>query len=152
MRPVLQVLAGEVPEEPAALRPVADRLNAQRREGALTEFKQGSWTTDEVLREVSRFRTRQAVHALRSRGGLLGRTIGNATWYPRWQFSDGDVRPGLAGIVEALGRFSTDAVAADRVMRLPRKELRGRSIAESLDRPGRRRVVRRLLDAVGGAD
>jgi hypothetical protein len=152
INPVLQVLVGDVVEHPPALRPVAVSMNGYRREGALAEFMRGSWTTEELLREVTRFQTRQAVHALRSRGRLAGRTIGNATWFPRWQFSDADLRPDLGNILEALRRFSTDAVACDRIMRLPREELRGRSIAESLDRPSKHRLAWRLLDAVGGAD
>lgn len=152
VRPVLQILVGEAPDRPSVLRPVAGRVNTQRREGVLEEFKTGSWTTDEVLREVPRFRTRQAVHALRTRGRLLGRTIGNATFFPRWQFDDGDVRLDLGEILEALLRFSADAVAGDRVMRLPREELRGRSIAESLTRPREQRLAWHLLGAAGGAD
>lgn len=152
VRPVLQILAGEVPDRPLALRPVATRVNSQRLAGVVEEFKNGSWTTDDVLREVPRFRTRQAVHALRTRERLLGRTIGNATWFPRWQFRDGDLRPDLGRLLEALRRFSTDAVAGDRVMRLPRAELHGRSIAESLDRRRERRLAWRLLTAAGGAD
>lgn len=152
VRPVLQVLVGEIPDRPLALRPVADHVNRQRVEGMLEEFKKGSWTTDDVLREVSRFRTRQAVHALRTRGRLLGRTMGNATWYPRWQFLDNDLRPDLGEILDALGQFSADAVAGDRVMRLPHEDLHGRSIAESLDDAGDRRLAWRLLGAAGGAD
>lgn len=146
------MLVGEAPDRPSVLRPVAGRVNTQRLVGALEEFKTGSWTTDEVLREVPRFRTRQAVHALRTRGRLLGRTIGNATFFPRWQFDDGDVRVDLGDIIEALQRFSADAVAGDRVMRLPREELHGRSIAESLTRPRQQRLAWRLLGAAGGAD
>lgn len=152
VRPVLQILVGEVPDRPLALRPVAARVNSERLDGVLEEFKKGSWTTDDVLREVPRFRTRQGVHALRTRDRLIGRTIGNATWFPRWQFHDGDVRSDLGNILEALRRFSTDAVAGDRVMRLPRKDLRGRSIAEALDQPREQRAAWRLLAAAGGAD
>lgn len=152
VRPVLQVLAGDEPDQVSALRPVAAKVNAQRVRAALEEFKDGAWTTDEVLRRVHRFRSRQAVHALRARGRLLGRTVGNATWFPSWQFVDGDVRPDLGQILNALTRFSADAVACDRVMRLPRLELHGRCIAEALDRPRERRMAWRLLDAVGGAD
>lgn len=78
--------------------------------------------------------------------------MGNTTWFPRWQFADGDIRPDLAEILATLTGFSTDAVTADRVMRLPRFELHGRSIAEALERPRDRRVAWRLLNAVGGAD
>jgi hypothetical protein len=152
VRPVLQVLAGEVPDRVSMLRPVAERVNAERLRAALEEFRDGAWTTDDVLRHIRRFRTRQAVHALRARGRLLGRTIGNATWFPRWQFADGDLRPDLGKLLDTLGRFSTDAVACDRVMRLPRPELHGRSIAEALDRPRDQRLAWRVLGAVGGAD
>lgn len=152
VRPVLQVLVGEAPDHPLALRPIAERVNTERLQRVLEEFKAGSWTTDDVLREVPRFRTRQAIHALRKRGRLLGRTVGNATWFPRWQFHDGDVRRDLGDILEALQRFTTDAVAGDRVMRLPRGDLHGRSIAESLDRPREQRLAWRLLGAAGGAD
>ena len=152
VRPVLQVLAGDEPDRVSALRPVAAKVNATRVRSALEEFKDGAWTTDDVVHRVYRFRSRQAVHALRARARLLGRTMGNATWFPSWQFADGDLRPDLGEILEALARFSADAVACDRVMRLPRSELRGRSIAEALDRPRDRRLAWRLLDAVGGAD
>lgn len=152
IRPVLQILAGEIPDRMEALRPVAARVNTERLRAALDEFKSGSWTTDDVLQHLSRFGTRQAVHALRARGRLVGRTIGNTTWFPRWQFTDGDLRPDLASILAVLTEFSIDAVACDRVMRLPRDELKGRSIAEALDRPRDQRLAWRLLHAVGGAD
>lgn len=152
VRPVLQVLAGDTPDRVEALRPIAARVNAERLRAILEEFKAGSWTTVEVLRHLRRFRSRQAVHALRARSRLVGRTIGNATWFPRWQFADGDLRPDLDEILAVLTEFSTDAVACDRIMRLPRSELRGRSIAEALDRPRDRPLAWRLLNAVGGAD
>ena len=37
----------------------------------------------------------QAVHRLRTRGKLLGRAVGNRTWFPAWQFDDDRVRPDL---------------------------------------------------------
>lgn len=152
VRPVLQVLAGDVPDRVAALRPVAAQVNAERLRAVIEEFKGGSWTTQDVLRHLRRFRTRQAVHALRARGRLMGRTIGNITWFPRWQFADGDLRPDLVDILDILARFSTDTITCDRVMRLPRAELHSRSIAEALDRPRQQRMAWRVLGAVGGAD
>lgn len=152
VRPVLQVLAGEVPDRVSMLRPIAERVNAERRQAALDEFKAGAWTTEDVLRNIRRFRSRQAVHALRARERLVGRTIGNATWFPRWQFSAGDLRHELSTLLDALSQFSNDAVACDRVMRVPRPELNGRSIAEALDRPREQRLAWRILNAVGGAD
>lgn len=152
VRPVLQVLLGEEPEHRAALRPVATALNAARRAGALAELKGGSWTSEQVGSYLARVNTRQGVHRLRERGRLWGRTIGNATYYPAWQFAGGDLRPDLPRVLSLLARFTTDVVAADRVMRLPREELGGRSIAEALDDAHHADTAWRLLAAVGGAD
>lgn len=152
IRPVLQILVGEEPDNLLALRPVARSVNDQRLKQALTEFQSGSWTTEKVLREIPRFQTRQGVHALRTRGGIIGRTIGNAAWFPSWQFEGGDLRSDLGEILEALLKFSTDALASDRVMRLSREELHGRSIAESLNRPSEQLLAWKILRAVGDAD
>ena len=146
--PVLQVLVGDEPDSPGGLRPVAARLNDVRLAAAHDEFRAGSLTADEVRRRLG-LRSRQAVHALRDRGRLLGRTFGNQTWFPAWQLDGPALRPNLATLVGALRRFSDDAVAADRIMRLPRDELDGISLAEALDDPGRRDRAWALLGRLG---
>lgn len=89
------------------------------------------------------------MHRLHSRGKLLGRQIGNATWFPAWQFRDGERRGDLDEILAALERFTSDAIAADRVMRLQRDELSGQSIVDSLDRPRKRVLAWSILESVG---
>ncbi|MGH8993899.1 MAG: hypothetical protein ACRDZ7_20495 [Acidimicrobiia bacterium] len=149
VRPVLQVLVGDEPDHEGGLREVASQLNEARRDSLLAEFRAGSLTADAV-RQLLGLGSRQAVHQLRQRGRLLGRTLGNTTLFPAWQFAGGALRPDLPALLQALCRFSTDAVAADRIMRLPRPELDGRSLAEAIDKPNSADVVRVLLDRLGG--
>jgi hypothetical protein len=127
----------------------ARALSDRRRADAVSTFRAGALRTAEV-QELLGVRTPQAVHRLRSRGKLVGRQLGNATWFPSWQFARGGVRPDLDRVLELLGRFSTDAVAADRVMRLVREELGGRSIAEALDRPKLAPAAWALLAGLSG--
>jgi hypothetical protein len=105
---------------------------AERRGGVIAAFQAGSLTTKQAcaLLDVS---TPQAVHQIRERGKLLGRTVGKATYYPAWQFTDVGLREDLPRIIAAITAFTTDAVAADRILRLPRQEFDGKSIAETLD-------------------
>ena len=110
----------------------ARQVNDVRRRQALDEFREGSLSTAEVRERLGRS-SAQSVHVLRSRGQLLGRTLGNATWFPAWQLQGGGLRDDLPRLLGALGRFTDDAVAADRVMRLRRDELGGKSIAAALD-------------------
>lgn len=130
-------------------RPAADALNRARRADARSEFLAAALDTAAVQHLLG-LRTPQAVHRLRSRGKLLGRQIGNATWFPAWQFGDGARRDDLDELLTLLTRFSTDAIAADRVMRLQRDELSGASIAESLDRPRKAATARAILAALAG--
>jgi hypothetical protein len=60
---------------------------------------------------------------------------GNATWFPSWQFAEGQVRDDLPRILELLSRFTKDPVASDRAMRLARDDLDRKSIAGALDDP-----------------
>lgn len=86
---------------------------------------------------------------MRSRGKLLGAAVGNQTWFPAWQFDGDRLRADLPRILELLGRFTDDAVAADRIMRLAHDELGRRSIAEALSRPRTAETAWRLLAALG---
>jgi hypothetical protein len=112
----------------------AQALNRQRLAQAVDQFKQGALVTAQV-QELLGFKTPQAVHRLRSRGKLLGKQIGNATYFPAWQFADGQLRPDLPQVLELLTAFGADVIGHDRVMRMVHEDLGGRSIAESLDRP-----------------
>ncbi len=126
----------------------ASEVNDARRRQALEEFRAGALSTADVQARLGRA-SAQSVHVLRSRGQLLGRTIGNATWFPAWQLDGGAVRDDLPRLLELLGRFVDDAVAADRVMRLRRDELGGRSLVEALDDPKRAATAWNLVGALG---
>lgn len=115
-------------------RTAAEEINSTRRRNAVEEFRSASLTTSDVQRLLG-LGTPQAVHRLRSRGKLLGLQSGNATWFPSWQFAGGQVREDLPRVLDLLRRFTNDPVACDRVMRMVRDDLDGRSISEAIDHP-----------------
>ena len=123
-------------------------LNAERRGAVVREFVEGALPTAQVQQRLG-LGSPQAVHRLRSRGRLLGSAVGNQTWFPAWQFDDDRLRPDLPRILELLARFTTDPLAADRVMRLTRDELGGSSIATALRRPATAEAAWSLLAALG---
>ena len=146
---VLEAILEAPPADSRELARVAARdVNDGRRQQALAEFREGALTTAEVRERLGRS-SAQSVHVLRSRGQLIGRTIGNATWFPAWQLEGGALRDDLPRLLELLGRFADDAVAADRIMRLRRDELGGKSLAAALDDPKRAATAWNLLGAVG---
>jgi hypothetical protein len=126
----------------------ANSLNEERRGALMGEFVEGSLPTPKVQTRLG-LRSPQAVHRLRSRGKLLGSAVGNQTWFPAWQFDDDRLRPDLPRILELLARFTSDPLAADRVMRLRHDDLSGSSIAEALRRPKTAETAWRMLAAVG---
>jgi hypothetical protein len=126
----------------------ARKLNDERNAALIDEFRDGALPTPDV-QELLRVGTPQAVHRLRSRGKLLGDTVGNRTWFPAWQFSAGRVRPDLPQILELLTRFTSDPIAADRIMRITHDELGGVSIAEALRRKKTADTAWRMLAALG---
>lgn len=145
---VLEAILDAPTEGSAELTHVAAReVNDVRRRQALDEFRAAALLTAEVQDRLGRA-SAQSVHVLRSRGQLLGRTIGNATFFPAWQLQGGALRDDLPRLLDALSRLSDDAVAADRVMRLRRDELDGRSLAEALDQPKRAATAWNLLGAL----
>ncbi|MBS9534963.1 hypothetical protein KIH27_15340 [Mycobacterium sp. M1] len=125
----------------------ASALNDQRRAALVDDFIAGALPTPAV-QQLLRLGTPQAVHRLRSRGKVLGVAIGNQTWFPAWQFDDDRLRADLPRIIDLLDRFTTDTMAADRIMRLTHTELGG-SIAEALRRPKTADAGWRLLSALG---
>ncbi|MBO0866639.1 MAG: hypothetical protein J2P16_16390 [Mycobacterium sp.] len=126
----------------------ADGLNDERRGALVREFVEGAWPTPTVQARLGK-RSPQAVHRLRSRGKLLGSAVGNQTWFPAWQFDDDRLRPDLPRILDLLGQFTSDPLAADRIMRLKHDELGGSSIAEALRRPRTAETAWRMLAGLG---
>ena len=129
-------------------RVAARKLNDQRRTALVEDFVDGSMRTSEV-QSLLKLRTPQAVHRLRSRGKLIGSAVGNQTWFPAWQFDGGRVRADLPRILELLARFTSDPLAADRIMRLKHDELGGTSITEALRKPRTAETAWRMLTSLG---
>lgn len=129
-------------------RVAARKLNNERRAGMMGDFRAGAIPTRDVQARLG-YETPQAVHELRRRGKVLGVTVGNNTWFPAWQFQDGRLRSDLPQILTALARFTSDPVAADRIMRIKREELDGASISEGLRRKKTSDTAWRLLAALG---
>ena len=145
---VLEAILEAPPADSRELTRVAARqVNDVRRQQALAEFRDGALSTAEVKERLGRS-SAQAVHVLRSRRQLIGRTVGNTTWFPAWQIQGGELRADLPRLLRTLARFTDDAVAADRVMRLRRDELGGKSIAAALDDPKRAATAWNLLGAL----
>jgi hypothetical protein len=140
----------EAPTEPQGTleRTAVRALNDQRRTAVVQEFIEGSLPTPQV-EELLGLHTPQAVHRLRTRGKLLGAAVGNRTWFPGWQFDDDRLRPDLPQILELLERFTSDPLAADRIMRLTHDELGGASIAQALRREETADTAWRMLAALG---
>lgn len=138
------------PDSPAGqLQQVAaGMLNDRRRGAVVRDFVEGALPTPKVQALLG-LGSPQAVHRLRSRGRLVGAAVGNQTWFPAWQFDGDRARPDLPRILEAVRRFSADALAIDRVMRVAHDNLDGLSIAEALRRPALAERAWRLLAAVG---
>lgn len=126
----------------------AHALNDQRRAALVDDFVAGALPTPKV-QALLRLGTPQAVHRLRSRGKLIGAAVGNQTWFPAWQFDDARLRADLPEILELLARFTTDPLAADRIMRLTHDDLGGISIAEALRHSDTAADARRMLTALG---
>jgi hypothetical protein len=126
----------------------ARTLSDQRRAALVEDFVDGSIRTPEV-QALLKLRTPQAVHRLRSRGKLIGNAVGNQTWFPAWQFDSGRMRPDLPRILELLTRFTSDPLAADRIMRLKHDELGDISIAEALRKPKTTEIAWRMLTSLG---
>jgi hypothetical protein len=126
----------------------ASSLNDERRGALVREFVEGSLPTPKVQERLA-LHSPQAVHRLRSRGKLLGSAVGNQTWFPAWQFDADRLRTDLPRILELLSEFTSDPLAADRIMRLTHDELGGSSIAEALRRPKTADTAWQMLAAVG---
>ncbi|MEB3980600.1 hypothetical protein OQ968_04900 [Mycobacterium sp. 663a-19] len=129
-------------------RVAARKLNDERRSGLMSDFLEGAISTRDAQSRLG-YDSPQAVHQLRRRGQLLGLTVGNNTWFPAWQFESDRLRSDLPEILELLGRFTSDPVVGDRIMRIKRDDLAGASISQALRRKKTARTARQLLIAVG---
>jgi hypothetical protein len=129
-------------------RVAARTLSDQRRATLVEDFVDGSMRTPDV-QTLLKLRTPQAVHRLRSRGKLIGSAVGNQTWFPAWQFDGGRMRQDLPRILELLARFTSDPLAADRIMRLKHDELGDISLVEAMRNPKTADTAWRMLTSLG---
>jgi hypothetical protein len=141
------VLQAPITPQGTLERVAARSLNEERRGALVREFVEGSLATPKVQQRLA-MQTPQAVHRLRSRGKLLGSAIGNQTYFPAWQFDADRVRTDLPQILELLSTFTSDPLAADRIMRLKHDELGGSSIAEALRRKKTADAAWRMLAGI----
>lgn len=150
-RALLQMLVGDVPDDAAALARAATALNAERLRGAWEEFAASALRTGEVIDRLPGVTSRQRLHQMRASGALVGVVSGRETLYPEWQLGPTGLRVDLKRILMALTAFTTDVVAFDRIMRLPRPELGGLSLDATLDGTdrGRAQAAWSVLDALG---
>jgi hypothetical protein len=111
-----------------AARLVNDRRLRGRREAASA----AALDTAEVVALVGSISDRKGVDRRRSRGQLLGWRAGARTLHPAWQFDRrrGDTRPGLSLVLSALSEVAADPAGADELMRAPRDDLDGRTLAD----------------------
>ncbi len=126
----------------------AQAVNQQRRTALVQDFVDGSIPTPDV-QTLLNLRTPQAVHRLRTRGKLLGAAVGNQTYFPAWQFDNDRIRTDLSRILELLDRYTSDPLAADRIMRLDHAELNDTSIAEALRNPRDAKAAWQILTSLG---
>ena len=146
---VLDAILGAPTEPHGTLQRIAARSLNDERRGALTrEFVEGSLPTPQVQARLEP-ETPAGRPSAAQPGKLLGSAVGNQTWFPAWQFDDDRVRPDLPRILELLTRFTSDPLAADRIMRLRHDDLGGVSIAAALRRPKTADTAWRMLAAVG---
>ena len=131
--------AGKLGEDPAA-RPAPAVLRsaqevARRRDAAQREeFVRHAFDTATVVALIAAINDRRGVDRRRARGHLLGMTVGRTTYHPAWQFDRArrETYDGLDDVLAALAEVTDDPVTADRIVRLPRPELDGGSVASLL--------------------
>lgn len=151
IRGVLELLAGAEPTATDVAtthtaRRVAADVNTRRGDELRAAFVAGSLTSREVVGHLG-VQDRRAVAARRTRGTLLGLTLGNETYHPNWQFTATGTHPDLHAVLDALGELTSSVLAADRTMRRERDDLDGHSLADLLA-DGRTDLVVRLIRSV----
>lgn len=127
---------------------LARTLNAHRIVAGLREFRSGSYSTDEV-RDLLGGVSRQAVSQRVRNNRLMSMEISGKSWFPDWQFADGQPVRGLPEVIAALHEAGQDAYTADAVMRNPLPEEGGRTPAQLLQ-AGEVDLVLHYVRTIGG--
>ena len=129
-----------------AARQVNRRRLADRRQARTA----AALDTAAVVALVESINDRKGVDRRRHRGQLLGWRVGNRVVHPRWQFDPrrGDTRAGLPAVLTALREVRAAPEAMDELMRAPREDLDGRTLAD-LFGAGQVETVVALIRAAG---
>ena len=111
-------------------------------------IRDSSLTTADVAALLGRAESN--VRRSRLKGDLYGptETTGRTLRFPRWQFVDGHVVPGLRQIIPAFPRYY-HPLSIQRFMLTPHEDLDGRSPRDWLLREGPVAVVAELADELG---
>lgn len=120
---------------PDDVRRLARELNARRQQDRVTQLRDRSLTTSEVVELIASISDRKGVDRRRKRGALLG--IGGVTRqtvHPSWQFDRRrrETHEGLAEVLAALFEVAGDEMDADAIATAPRPEVGGRSVSDLL--------------------
>lgn len=110
---------------------LARRLNVERLEARLDEFRKHAYTTPQVAKLLGGV-TRQAVALRASNKRLLAREIGGRLYFPDWQFGPDGPLSELPRVVAALSDRGREVLSADALMRAPLPEEGGRTPARLL--------------------
>jgi hypothetical protein len=134
---------GPAPEGALA---AARRANARLLRTRRTTADQAALDTSEVVALLQSVNDRRGVDRRRQRGQLLAWKSGAQTLHPKWQFDArrGEVWPGLPIVLKALAEVAPDPQAADELMRAPRVDLAGASLADLVAK-GRPETAARLI-------
>jgi hypothetical protein len=133
---------------PSGVLGAARIVNRRRSDERQRDSAHAALDTAEVVAVLRSVSDRKGVDRRRRRGQLLAWKAGARSYHPAWQFDRrrGDTRPGLPLVVAALGAVTSDPEAMDALMRTPRDDLGGRTLAD-LFAAGRLETVLRLVRA-----
>jgi hypothetical protein len=123
-------------------------VNRRRSEQRRLDAARAALDTTEVVAVLRSVNDRKGVDRRRRRGQLLSWKEGARAYHPVWQFDRrrGETRPGLHLLLAALAEVTSDPEAMDALMRSPRDDLGGRTLAD-LFAAGRLETVLRLVRA-----
>jgi hypothetical protein len=112
-----------------ALSETARTTNTRRLAEAREEFFAHAYRGEQVRTQLGGV-SRQALNQRVRAGRLIALAAANTSWFPYWQFTaQGDLVPGLEQLLRVL---PASPLAADRLVRSPIAEERGRSVADLL--------------------
>lgn len=135
---------------PAGVLRAAQVVNERRQRERRQAASASALETAEVVTLLHSVNDRKGVDRRRRRGQLLAWRSGAHALHPAWQFDRrrGETPPGLPLVLSALSQVTPDPQAADALMRAPREDLGGQSLADLLASDRHETVIRLILASV----